>query len=411
MTAILDEKNSSLLTALPERVRESITITDPVTVHWVRSANDIQTDLWERCFPKTLEGRWWYQTLEASGLESQFVFAYGVIYYGEAPIGIMPIFSMDVPIDLVVPPYLVPLFRALEALFPQFGYQRTLFVGSPCADEGSVGLLPEFELAPLVHALQRELENYSRRLNTPMIVWKDFSAQTQAALDALPARDRMFKLPSYPGTAVSLPRGDFEDYLKSLKHSHRHNLIKKLRHSRQAVNLAVEVRQYPDPTMLSEIFALFSQTYERGKTKFERLTPDFFTNIAKLPTSHFVLLREPNEQKLVAFMLCFNLGSCIINKFIGFDYQRPKEWFLYFRLWEAAVNWAMSNGATQLQSGQTGYRPKMDIGHVLIPLHNYCKHRNPIINKIYSYVGRTISGSTLDEDLAVYFKAHPECAF
>jgi len=33
---------------------------------------------------------------------------------------------------------------------------------------------------------------------------------------------------------------------------------------------------------------------------------------------------------MLAFMLCFDMGERVINKYIGLDYGRPKEWSLYF---------------------------------------------------------------------------------
>ncbi|MCX7172217.1 MAG: hypothetical protein NTY41_18585, partial [Proteobacteria bacterium] len=100
-------------------------------------------------------------------------------------------------------------------------------------------------------------------------------------------------------------------------------------------------------------------------------------------------------------------ASHVINKFVGIDYARPREWLLYFRLWEAALDWALSRGARSIQSGQTGYAPKIELGHRLVSLTNYCSHRNPLIHLIYAQVAKTVSWATLDQDLARYLKAHP----
>ena len=90
-------------------------------------------------------------------------------------------------------------------------------------------------------------------------------------------------------------------------------------------------------------------------------------------------------------MLCFLLGNKVINKFIGLDYSIAREASLYFRLWEAAVEWTASHGIKVLQSGQTGYRFKIETGSKLEPLFNYCQNRNPLINTIYAQVSRSIS--------------------
>ena len=92
-----------------------------------------------------MEGRWWYESLESCGIDEQFQFSYALIYQGDRPVGMALIFLMDVPIYLVMPPALLPTLRLLEKLFPKVIFQRTLFVDSPCADEVTVGILPEID--------------------------------------------------------------------------------------------------------------------------------------------------------------------------------------------------------------------------------------------------------------------------
>jgi hypothetical protein len=108
---------------------------------------------------------------------------------------------------------------------------------------------------------------------------------------------------------------------------------------------------------------------------------------------------------MVAFMLCFHIGERVINKYIGLDYSGPREWFLFLRLFDAAVDWALARGATSLQSGQTGYPAKIEQGHRLVPLTNWARHRNPVWHRIGAYVAGRIRWQTLDDDLATYVKA------
>ena len=129
--------------------------TATLSVRWVSSVEDIPLDLWAHCFAPPLEGPWWYRTLDRSGLESQFTFAYAIIERGFDPVGIAPAFLMDVPIDLVAPPMIARLLRVAGKVIPRLRYQRTLFVGSPCSDEGTVGLLPGVVLAEVGPIIRR----------------------------------------------------------------------------------------------------------------------------------------------------------------------------------------------------------------------------------------------------------------
>lgn len=383
-------------------------MTAALSIRWVDSEADIDAGLWETCFAPPLEGRWWYRTLEHSDIQDQFKFAYAIIVKSGKDVGIAPTFLMDVPIELVAPPEVVPILKVIGKLVPSLLYQRTLFIGSPCTDEGTVGLLPETTMEEAAPVLQAAFDRRARQVKAPFIVWKDFPNHYRNALSKLAKDQNMFELVSFPGTMIELQDNKKETYLANLKGSRRHNLKKKLKKSKQLIELTTEVVNRPDSKTLDDAFALFWQTYEKGKTKFEKLNRKFFSLIADLDESYFVLIRKAENQELVAFMLCFKLGKRVINKFIGFNYHLPAEWLLYFRLWEGALDWVLTTGASEFQSGQTGYRAKIDVGHSLVPLTNYCKHSNPIMHKLYTMATRDVTWSTLDDDLKVYIDAHPE---
>jgi hypothetical protein len=378
------------------------------SVQFVSSEAQIPPALWDACFAPPLEGRWWYQVIETCGLDDQFTFAYAIIFQGSDAIGIAPVFEMDVPLAIAVLPSLRPLIRALERLLPSLFRPRTLFVGSPCADEGTVGLLSGVDRRRALDCLQQALEAEVRRRRAAMLVWKDFPKSFEDDLTWLAGRRRMFRMVSFPNTVMSFPTSRKDDYFAKLKSSRRYKLKKKLQRSRENADLRVEVVQGPDARTIDEIFGLFRQTYERSATKFEELNKRFFEMIATQPVSHFVILRAQGSGEMIAFRLCYDMGGHIINKFIGIDYSRPREWFLFFRLWDAGVDWALSRGASSAQSGQTAYGVKIETGHQLVALTNYGLHRNWLIHCIYSAVTRRIRWQTLDDDLADFLKAHPD---
>ena len=379
-------------------------------VAFVGKVDEIPDELWAACFGSEVEGRWWYEALEGCGLEDQFEFAYALIRDGTRPVGIAPLFVMDVPIDLVVPPMWLPFFRLLGRLRHACRCQRTLFVGSPCADEGRVGLLPGIARRAALAGLQSALVIRARQIGAPMLVWKDFPSSYDRDLGELAATAGMFRLESFPGTIVDLPGPGRDDYYAALRASHRSNLKRKKKRGDAALPVAVEVLRRPDPAVLDEMFGLFWQTYEKATTRFERLNRRFFDLLAACPQSWFIVLRDRAGGGMVAFMLCFLLDGKAINKFIGLDYRRPAESFLYFRLWDAAVAWAAGQGASSLQSGQTGYSAKLLLEHRLEPLANWCVHRNPLVQRVYRQVARSVSWATLDPDLALHLAAHPEAA-
>jgi hypothetical protein len=381
------------------------------SITWTQSVEEIPPDLWAAAFPPPLEGLWWYAALEHARLEDQFTFAYALIHRDGRPVGIAPTFLMNFPLDLVFPWPLDHLARFNGRIHPWLRYRRILFVGSPCSEEGAVGLLPGQSLRDVAPALQDALVLHAREVRAALIVWKDFPDLARQALEPLVRSHGLVPSVSFPAARLDLPPGGFAGYLASLKKERRYNIKRKLKLSRQAGELNAEIIQHPDPATLDELFALFLQTYNKGKTKFERLTPDFFRAIAAADVAHFLILRRPGEKntgRAVAFKLIFLLGRCAINKFIGLDYAQPPDSYLFFRLFEETFNWSEAHGVTEFQGGQTGYRPKLDLGFQLVPLTNFCLAFSPFNRAVLNFIAPRISWSSLDDDLRTHLRAHAE---
>jgi Acetyltransferase (GNAT) domain len=381
----------------------------PYEVEFLKKASQIPDDLWEACFQIPGEGRWWYEALEQSGIEDQFTFFYGLIKHLDCPVGIAPVFAMDMPVEQVAPQVFLRLMRLIGKIAPSVLYQRTLFVGSPILDESRVGLISNVNRRAALLALQIALEAKAGELRAPLIVWKDFPESWSADMNWLSHQRRLFRVISLPNTVVEFSSRRKEDYFSAMKASRRHNLKKKLRRSKERVALSVEIVQHPDAKTLVDIFGLFWQTYEKSSEKFERLSLKFFEVFAKKQATLFIILRHNVTGEMVAFTLCFDMGERLISMYIGMDYSRPKEWMLYFRLWEATIDLALSRGFTAIVSGRSSYEIKIETGHKLVPLNNYCRHSNVLLDTVYRIVAQRIDWASLDQALARFLKAHPEC--
>jgi hypothetical protein len=375
-------------------------------VSFVRSAAEIPDELWA-AFPPPAEGRWFYEALEGSGLDG-FTFFYAKVSRGTAAAGFAPIFLTDVPVARAAPQKLLKPLKAIARVAPSILYQRTLFVGSPCATQAGISVLQNTKRREVLFVLQKALERRARKLNAELIVWKDMPPGIAGDLDWLARRRRLFPVLSLPGTLVRFSSQKKADYFAQLKGSRRRAFKKKLGLGAAEADLSVEVLQHPEPDAVDEMFLLFTQTYRKSKVKFEELNRAWFIKLAEAPEAHFIVLREKETGTVTAFMACLACGTSLINKHVGFDYSKPKSWMLYFRLWDAAVDWALSKGFSCIYSGQTAYRIKIETGHELIPLVNYVRHRNLLLHSIFRIVAGKLDWAGLDEGLDIFLKAHPE---
>jgi hypothetical protein len=337
--------------------------------------------------------------LEQSGLEEQFTFAYALVMREQSIIAVAPIFTAILPISILAPDFVDRLLKLGGPLTRRLRFQKTLFVGSPCSDEGNVGTLPDVRLADVAPILQKALWDFASSNGCVNVAWKDFPQSAWPALRGLVRDAGLCEVVSYPGTLIQEIGRNFDEYLRGLSVKQRHNLRKKLRVSKNEINLTVEIVSDADDDLIEEIWPLFQNTYNKSTIKFERLTKRFWKVVAAQPQTRLILLREAREKKAVAFMLACLEGKRAINKYIGIDYSLGTKSFLYFRLWEEFVRWATRIGANGVQSGQTIYEAKLDLGHELVPLNNFFRYRNPLIHWIAALVARHVTWGTVDETL------------
>jgi hypothetical protein len=376
---------------------------------WHRSTRDIPREVWSDCFGPPSEGLFWFRALESSGVGDQFTFFFGLLRDEGAPVGIVPAFVFDLPLELVLPPAAAravalvdhPPLRKLSRL-------RTFFIGSVAGEEGHIGLGGGRRLqdvAALVHASARA---QASKAGASMLVWKDFPETDREAMDALAKSTSIFRMVSYPGSSIPLAPGGYLAYLEAQQSRRRHKMIRRLRCGAEKLPLISAIVRQPTDAQIEEIFRLYWQTYQRGKTKFERLTKEFFAATARSDEAVFLIQHSPQSARMSSFMLLFDLGERVINQFIGIDYAATEGGFAYFQLFAAAYDWACTTGARVMQSGQTGYMAKLESGHTLVPLWNYCEHANGLMNWILGQVGRRITWESLDDQLREWLAAHPD---
>jgi uncharacterized protein len=349
------------------------------------------------------------RALEAGTLPGQFTYLFGELRHDGTPIGIVPAFVFDVPLALVIPPALARIVLPVaKGPLRGLAHQRTFFIGNVAGEEGHVGLVAGWRLAQVAAFIHASACAKADELRAPMRVWKDFPDCDREALDAMAKATRIFRIVSYPGTTIPIVRPNYEAFLGTLRAEARRRIRLKLKRGSETLALESQVIARPDERDLDAFYALFRQTYERATTRFEELTPQFFRTIALADEATFVVLRDPGRGPFRAFMLMLDLGDRAINQFIGIDHACADGAWLYFRLFAAAYDWACTTQATTLQSGQTGYRVKFDMGHALVPLWNWCEHRGAIVNPVFRRAAAGIAWDTLDPQLAEYLRAHPQ---
>jgi hypothetical protein len=379
-----------------------------LSVSFLSSAADIPNELGTAGSPMPLEGPWLYKALEHGGLNAQFSFLYAIVWQVSKPIAAAPAYTMDVLMERVCPEKLLKTLKTIGRVLPSILHQRTLFVGSPGTAVSAIGILPGVNRRAVLFALQCALERKARDLNAELIIWRDMPGSVAKDLDWLTRRRRLFRAVSLPSTVLRFSSQRKSDYLEQLEPRWRRAYLRKLRRSASAVEVTTQVFQQPPRKVLDEMVGLFQQTALKAKVKFEELPPAWFERIAEIETTYFMVMREKQTGEMIAATGLFDRRPMLVARHVVFDYGKPRNWMLYFRLWDALVDWALCQGFSSILSGQVSYTAKMEVGHNLIPLFNYIWHRNAFMHAVYGNVARRLTWAKLDDGLAEFLKAHPE---
>jgi predicted N-acyltransferase len=361
------------------------------------SVKNIERPQWDSIFGDIPEGYDFFKTIEESNLEG-FSFYYILIYEDKDLLLIAPLFVTDFNLDIVVEGRKQKLIQFIRKLIPRFFILKTLFCGSPFGENGILGLRPGYEDKDIpVGELIRVIQSISGENNIPLVIFKDFLKENLPTLEPLKNRG-FFRVGSFPTVVVELSFNSLEDYFRTLSRNTRKNLRRKIKKAESAKDMEVKVVDNVE-VVIEDVYRLYLNTYNAGKVKFEKLTPEFFINIARnfQPQAKFFLYYVGG--KLGAFNLCFVREDTLIDKFIGFDYDIAYKYNLYFFSWCYNIRWCLKNSIGYYQVGQTDYNPKLKLGGRLIPLYAYVKHESPILNLILRLLAKILGLTNSDENI------------
>jgi len=229
-----------------------------------------------------------------------------------------------------------------------------------------------------IDALRESIGIYAKQSRAAMVLLKDFPALYREALQPFATGDYR-RVPSMPACDLDLDFSTFEEFMQK-------RLGRKLRYKYIKLNKKppVEWEMLTDVTPVAdEIYALYKQTHDRSKMRFEHLTPEFFAMIGReMPdVVRFFVWRV--DGKIAAFALCMVHDGTMHHLNIGFDYSVSLDLQLYYVTMRDLLKWALEQGLTRYYTGQLNYDPKLHFKMKLAPLDLYSKHTSALINPAF----------------------------
>jgi predicted N-acyltransferase len=362
----------------------------------LNSITQINEKEWDNSFGDIPEGYNFYKTLEDSHLQD-FTFYYMVLRQGQEIVLIAPLFVTDFNLDIGVEGWLKSAIEGVRKVFPRFLVLKTLFCGSVFGEHGAVGIKNDVDKELVMHEFNRALGEFCKDKEIPFVIFKDFLSEDTPLLDGL-LKKGFFKVNSFPSVVTDINFSSFDEYLDTLSYATRKNIRRRMKKAYASTDITIKITDNVDD-MIEDVFRLYEDTYRSGSTKFERLSREFFTKVARNMRPKVKFFLYYCDGKLGAFNLCFCHNDLLIDKFIGFNYDISRKYSLYFLTWCYNIEWCLENKMRCYQTGQTDYHPKVRLGGRLVPLYAYLRHRNPVMNTLLKALAVLLKPENFDRDI------------
>ncbi|MDR0512670.1 MAG: GNAT family N-acetyltransferase [Treponema sp.] len=277
---------------------------------------------------------------------------------------------------------------------------KTVFISSPVAEYNIVHVKDKYKIQEhyIIDKMMDEVLKFGKRQKAKLIIAKDhinrytseyfhqkfihvhFMPGTFIDLESIHSKNHSYE--DECGTECS----GFDDYLMGLKKKWRANIRNKI--NRRKDDLKVEVIDAANLTdaECAHCHELYFHTRGKQRLKHECLSTDYFCQTGKEFGGACKMLIAKKDDQIIGFAQLLENGDDVINVRMGMDYKCNKEYNLYYHLLYENIIYCIRKKKKRLYTSQTSYRPKLEVGAKLLPLHTYVYFENPILQKIFGKV-------------------------
>lgn len=349
-------------------------------------------NVWQALLPQSLEDYNYHLAFALAEIDG-FKTGCVTIFDSGKPVFVAPIFVMDYALDTTLQGKLKAFTTKLRDFFPGLMMLRLICVGSAVTDSAQLGF--NNINAEVIQILNQKLELIAIQEKASVIAFKDMTARDLLQLKT-PLQDLGYSLvDNMPVAKNDIKFSDLDDYLASLSYATRKGLRRKMKSFAQ---LNIEEHNTMPPNM-HEIYPLYLNCYEKSELKFEKLTLDFFENLAKLMPNNCRFVLYYLDKKLIGFNCLLHGNGVLMDKYIGLDYAKSLEVNLYSLSWLHNIQMCIRDGFHTFQSGQAAYETKLSLGANLEQTYIVFKHRNRFINPFLKLVSQLLAYGNFDPAL------------
>ncbi len=208
--------------------------------------------------------------------------------------------------------------------------------------------------ASVLAILDRLICEFAAAERARFILFKEFNAEGCRDLGTLPSLGYR-RADSYPMNYAASDYRDFEDYLSRIRSKKRRMLRGSLKKFAKGGFRVVTLtgREGAAELYTDQVHRLYEAVLSRSQVQFEHLPAEFLRELARrLPdNTSFTFVFRGDE--VVAFAASVFSETTFHGLVLGIDYERNREYELYFNVLFKALDVAFRRGADHILLGQT----------------------------------------------------------
>jgi hypothetical protein len=282
-------------------------------------------------------------------------------------------FTLLVDAARTAPPPRQAQIAFVRRRLPDYGYRPLRVCGSPIGNgECGVHFAPELPAAERRAVFRILVEEVLRTGGLgPTYFFKEFPDEAVADYASELEPLGFFPVDPGPNTRMVIRWATFDEYVNAMRARYRQQLRKDLK-----AGAGLEFSLLDSFAELApQATPLYRSVVAHAATTLQVADEKFFAAVSDFEQAHLLVARLRDGGDLVGVNLLLFGDTCMHNIYIGFDYERNKQYRIYFNLFEESVRLAIARGCKVAYFGQTSYDFKGRMGAAPLALTAYMRHR------------------------------------
>lgn len=369
------------------------------TVRVLDSIADVDRGQWDRLYGSSCRGFDFCRMCERLQ-DSAFRLGAVAVLDGNRLIAGGPMFSTNIPVDMLLEGALRKIVHGLAKRWPKIGVVPLLGLGSPFIEGISLGFdsaLDDEDRHRATAMMLDALEGHAAATGAGVLLGKDVSAPERRLFDRAFVGSGYAAIAAPPLSTLKVPASD-EAYIQSLSANMRSNMRRKLK---KAKGLRLEIRTSADG-LEDELHRMRSETIARAKIDFDvfgQVPKSFYrTALEEMPGKSFLRLYWLDE-RLIGFTLVLKNGHEVSEMYTGMHYPDGPDHGLFYDNWITHLREARELGMAEVDTGPTTYLIKNRLGYQFHRSWVYVRVRNRFFNWLLAKFAPKLGLDRSDPDL------------